>query len=728
MKIAKKIKIPGFIYFLRFQNATIERLIWPYSSEHNDLARWRALILFSILFGGLILGAVAFIGAIVALVDKGAWGLAITDLCGIFIGLVLLSVHRIKFEIRALITCLVFYFIGVAIIITVGPQLGGPSWLFAFAVLAGVLLGNSAAIGAILINALFLLIICLLISKGTLEYDLQFFNSFPEMIAACVNFIVVNTITALSASVLLKGLNRSEEKYRLIAKNVADVIWTTDMNLALTYISPSIYQMQGYTVDEYIKKTVNETLAPDSLDKVIKLYEKKLNQINAGDNRGWNPEVFEAEQYCKNGTTIWTSMSAKIFKGKDNKPMGILGTTRDITEHKKDVDEKIEAQKIVGEQKKLAFVGQVAGKMAHDFNNILGIIMGNTELSLMNCKEEETKRTLKLILEQTLRGKNLTKNLVAFAKDQEPKQEFFRVSEKIDLVVNLMKKDLEGIELIKEDKSGVPDLLADPGMIEHALVNLIQNSIHAISMSEKPQIKIKTYCLKGKICFEIEDNGCGIPKENLKNIYEPSFTLKGTKDISSSYKRGIKGTGYGMANVKKYIEQHKGSISVKSEFGSGTKFTISLPVIKKELTSEEKVEIQKEKICFDKSILLVEDETAIAGVQYRILSQEPCNHKVDIANDGQVAMDLFKRNKYDLISLDYILPGKINGMDVYHRIRETNKKMPILFISGNIEFLESIKDLRQKDANIGHLSKPCQNKDYVKGINKLLERTLSALE
>jgi two-component system, cell cycle sensor histidine kinase and response regulator CckA len=169
----------------------------------------------------------------------------------------------------------------------------------------------------------------------------------------------------------------------------------------------------------------------------------------------------------------------------------------------------------------------------------------------------------------------------------------------------------------------------------------------------------------------------------------------------------------------------KGSISIKSEFGSGTKFTISLPVIKKELTIQEKVEIQKEKICFDKSILLVEDESAISGVQYRILSQEPCNHKVDIANDGQVAMDLFKRNKYDLISLDYVLPGGINGMDVYDHIRKTNKTIPILFISGNIEFLESIKKLQQKDANIDHLSKPCPNKDYVNGINKLLKRILA---
>ena len=108
----------------------------------------------------------------------------------------------------------------------------------------------------------------------------------------------------------------------------------------------------------------------------------------------------------------------------------------------------------------------------------------------MDCNNAGIKKTLELIYKQTIRGKNLTKNLVAFAKNQEPRQEFFRINEKIDLVIDLLKKDLEGIELIREDKPGVPDLLADPGMIEHALVNLIQNSIHATSMVECPRIII----------------------------------------------------------------------------------------------------------------------------------------------------------------------------------------------------------------------------------------------
>ena len=81
-------------------------------------------------------------------------------------------------------------------------------------------------------------------------------------------------------------------------------------------------------------------------------------------------------------------------------------------------------------------------------------------------------------------------------------------------------------------------------------------------MVEHPRITVRTYSRDNHICFEIEDNGCGISKENLENIYEPSFTLKGSRDKTGSYKSGIKGTGYGMANVKKYIELHKGKISV----------------------------------------------------------------------------------------------------------------------------------------------------------------------
>lgn len=512
------------------------------------------------------------------------------------------------------------------------------------------------------------------------------------------------------------ALRESEEKFRQIYNNILDVYYEASLDGTILEVSPSIEKYSQYKQQELIGKSVYDIYTnPAERERLIEIL------LTRGSVRN-----FEISFSDKDGSQHLCSLNIELIYDPKGNPLKIVGIFRDISEQKKAEEEKLNAQKVADEHEKLALVGQVAGKMAHDFNNVLGIIMGNTELSLLDCKDPEIKKTLELIYDQTIRGKNLTKNLVAFSKDQEPKQEFFRISEKIDLVLNLLKKDLEGIELIKENKPNVPDLLADPGMIEHALVNLVQNSIHATSRVEHPRIILRTYCLEDHICFEIEDNGCGIPKEHLKNIFTPSFTLKGNKDVTGSYERTIKGTGYGMSNVKKYIEQHKGTILLKSNMGLGTQFTIRLPIIKKELTSKEKAEIKEEIKHFGKYILLVEDETAISDIQYKVLTQEPCSHKVDIANNGQVAMDLFDRNDYDFISLDYVLPGKITGMDVYHYIRKTNQTIPILFISGNIEFLESIKDLKQKDVHIDHRSKPCQNKDYVISINQLLEKSIPA--
>ena len=153
--------------------------------------------------------------------------------------------------------------------------------------------------------------------------------------------------------------------------------------------------------------------------------------------------------------------------------------------------------------------------------------------------------------------------------------------------------------------------------------------------------------------------------------------------------------------------------------GKGTKITISLPVIEKELSEKEITEIGENRIFSGKRILLVEDEPAISDVQYRILTHEPCSHKVDVAANGQAAIDLINRYEYDLVSLDFVLPDSITGMDVYNHIRENTQTLPVLFISGNLAFLESIKELKQKDPLIDHVSKPCENKEYVRSINKL---------
>ncbi|MBU0970780.1 MAG: PAS domain S-box protein [Proteobacteria bacterium] len=505
----------------------------------------------------------------------------------------------------------------------------------------------------------------------------------------------------------------SEKRFREIIEAVSEIsIQGYDENRRIIFWNHASEKLYGYTRKEALGKKIEALVIPKGMrEQVLRLHHRWVE---------FGEKIPPGELILKNkkGEDVPVFSSHIMQESLNGKEMFCIDI--DLSPLKQAQREKIRAQKTAAEHEKMALIGQIAGKMAHDFNNILGIIMGNAELSLMTCKEAETARTLELIFEQTLRGKNLTRNLVAFAKDKEPKRDFFQLGEKIDLVTGLLKNDLAGINLTREDSPGVPDLLADPGMIEHALANLLQNSIHAVSINESPRIKIRTHALEGTICFEITDNGCGIPPEDIENIYKPAFTLKGGKDMTGSYRTDIKGTGYGMTNVKKYIDLHQGTIFVESQWGAGTKFTIHLPVIKKQTSPIKTKPVPK--ICSHKHILIVEDEPAISEVQSKILTQGPGNHRVDIAETGKAAMALLKKNNYDLLSLDYVLPGTTNGMDIYKYARQTNKTIPILFISGNIDFLESIKRLKMQDPCIDHLPKPCQNIAYMALINELFER------
>ena len=125
-----------------------------------------------------------------------------------------------------------------------------------------------------------------------------------------------------------------------------------------------------------------------------------------------------------------------------------------------------------------------------------------------------------------------------------------------------------------------------------------------------------------------------------------------------------------------------------------------------------------------KNILLVEDEIAISSVQQKILTKEPFGHRVTVAGTGQDAVEIFDREVFDLVSLDYILPGSLNGLDVYKHIRRRNKSVPIIFISGNIGFLESMEEIRISDPRMDHLSKPCENIVFADTVNSWLGQTL----
>ena len=431
------------------------------------------------------------------------------------------------------------------------------------------------------------------------------------------------------------------------------------------------------------------------------------------------------EYTTEDGKKEYSLISKIPYKDSNGKIIGLVGIGHDITEHQKEHERLLKAQKHAAEQEKLGLVGQIAGKMAHDFNNILAIIKGNAQMELLNDNlNDEIEKTLEIIVTASDKGKNLTKNLVAFAKDQEPKLSYFKLNDKISLVLTLLQNDMESIEIIRDYDPKLDNLLADTGMLEHALVNLIQNSIHAMSLTENPRLILKTYSKNKNICFEIIDNGCGIPEEYRNKIFHPSVTLKGSHDSSGAYKNNIKGTGYGLSNIKKYIEKHKGSISLKSKINQGTTFTISLPIFKEKLSKEEikSIKIKQPLTATGKRVLLVEDEIALSHMEYTMLTKH-LKHDVDVVSEGKIAIDYFNKNVYDVISLDYMLPD-IDGMEVYEKIRKINKTIPIIFVSGNLQFLESTHKMKENDKYLDYISKPFDNTEYLDRINEWLIKTV----
>ncbi len=509
------------------------------------------------------------------------------------------------------------------------------------------------------------------------------------------------------------ALMESEQRFRHLFSHAPSGICVVDLeNNRFIRVNEITCKFSGYTRGELMEMSPLAFFTKESRER----FKGRIARLTAGEKDTKN---IEYDLITQKGKQLTVAVTLDVAHD-DEKMKRTLVVIHDISWQKKIEKEKIKAQKLLGEQQKLALIGQVAGKMAHDFNNILGVIMGNIELMLMDHDNPETRKILKRILDHTEKGQHLTRNLIAFAKNQEPRQKYLSLNEKIDLALALMKKDLNGIHIHRIFTPDLPEILADPGMIEHALINLLQNAIHALSKKEKPEISVHTFIHDSRICLEIKDNGCGIPESHINDIFTPSFTLKGGNDVIGAYVSGIKGTGYGMSNIQKYVHQHKGTIEVTSTLNQGTCVRICFPVIEKQLSTEEKKKIALTITRTGRRILLVEDEPDISDVQHRVLSQVPCHHQVDVTADGRKAMDLFDRKRYDLISLDYMLCGPENGMDVYRHIRSSNSSVPVLFVSGNIEFIEAIKPLMEKDRYLDHLSKPCRMGAYLEQINQML--------
>lgn len=249
--------------------------------------------------------------------------------------------------------------------------------------------------------------------------------------------------------------------------------------------------------------------------------------------------------------------SKPLQEGTDE---GMVVVISDITEHK----EMVKLEKQLLQSDKLATIGQLAAGVAHEINNPLANISLYTQILIRKPFDETIKDKLITIDDEANRAARIVKGLLEFARQSEPKLSSTDINLEITKVLNILNPQLKNTKVITELQP-LPSIWADRGQIRQFFINMMTNSIQAIITNG--EIIVKTSASEDHVEISISDNGCGVPMENLDKIFDPFFTTKGTE-----------GTGLGLSICYGIIKSHGGTIDVKSEVGTGTTFTIKLPV------------------------------------------------------------------------------------------------------------------------------------------------------
>src|SRR3990170_2640555 len=429
-------------------------------------------------------------------------------------------------------------------------------------------------------------------------------------------------------------------------------------------------RMFGWDAEEVIGKP-NPIIAPEKRDEYQALHEQMRK-------KEYLP-MLEVVRRKKDGSNITISLSAAILRNEDGTVSGSMAVIMDLTDLKKLEDQLRQAQKMEA-------IGQLAGGVAHDFNNILSAIIGYGHLLLMKTREDDPqKHTVEHILEAADRAARLTHSLLAFSR----KQVMVLAPANLHEIIKKVQQFL--IRLIGEDIKldtkciGEPVfVLADSGQIEQLLMNLATNARDAMPTGGSLTIGIETIQLDEEFTrthgygspgmyamIWVSDSGVGMDEKTREKIFDPFFTTK---------EEG-KGTGLGLAIVYGIVKQHNGYINVYSEPGKGTTFKIYLPIVKAP-KGEKSIEAPSAYPAGGaETILVAEDDAALRKLTSVVLSS--FGYTVIEAEDGEDAVNKFRENKdaIRLLLFDIIMPKK-NGREAYEEIRKIRPDVKVLFASG----------------------------------------------
>lgn len=583
--------------------------------EHG-LIYWRERILMAVVGTAILLSGLALVPALVLAFKERLWPLLVLDCAALLLGIILLVVRRIPYRIRASLVVMGFYGVGVSVLFSAGIPSGGPVWIFTFGVMAGILLGLRAAFLAVLLNAVTLAACGFIYYNGAAGGAIPYYMNGLRAFTAGANFIVLNMIVASAAAVMMRGIEfaagkereaakalaeernlllearrglerevaeraeaekiagQSELKYRLIAENVSDIIWIIDLaSMRFDYMSPSVERIRGYTPQEAMAMSMEETLSPASVIEVKKTLAREISREGEPGVDPARSHTMEVEHWRKDGSFGWAEVTVTFMRDDAGRPVKILGVSRDVTERRRAEEERKRLEKRLHEARRMDAIATLAGGIAHQFNNALSIVGLNLEaLQSPSITPDKRLRYLHNVAVAKERMAGLTAQLLGYARGgrYQPRDMdvHLLVSGAVELAADLVRPPVTLERDIPQDLGKVNVDVTQMHMVISALIanaaeaiegeGRITVSCRGIELTEEgpaidPDLKPGSY-----VCIMVSDTGKGMDTETLSRVFEPFFTTK------------FQGRGLGMAAVYGIVKNHGGHIEVDSAPGRGT--------------------------------------------------------------------------------------------------------------------------------------------------------------
>lgn len=475
-----------------------------------------------------------------------------------------------------------------------------------------------------------------------------------------------------------EALRRSEVFARSIIENEPECVKILGPGGILRYMNPAgLAMIEVEKLETVVGQCVFPIVAEEYRAAFIGLTERVL---------GGGTGTLQFEIVGFKGTRRRLETHAVPLMDELGKAEGLLGLTRDITERTRSEEERSRLQDQLIHAERLESVGRLAGGVAHDFNNMLGVILGNLELAMLDL---DPKGPLHARLEDAhlaaQRSADLTRQLLAFARKQAVTPKVIDLNTTLDSMLKMIRRLIgEGIELVWKPGKELQPLRIDPVQIDQILANLCLNARDAIQGVGRVTIETTTATIDEGYCAEhigfvpgefvvlsVSDDGIGMSQEVLAHLFEPFFTTKGMG----------KGTGLGLASVYGVVRQNSGFINVYSEVGHGTVFKIFLPIYRGAVEAAPKPESEAPGKHGGGTILLVEDDPAFLKTSQKIL--EGLGYTVMAAHSPGEALRLAEayRGEIHLLMTDVVMP-EMNGPDLARKMASLFPNLKRLFVSG----------------------------------------------